>query len=60
MADRVDRRAALNRVVQDTGLGRTVLIENTPTIFLDGRPLDDWRRLEVWQALVGEPSPPAG
>ena len=60
VADRVTRRAALNRIVQDTQLGRAVQLGGTPAVFLDGRPLDDWSRLDVWQALVGAPSPPAG
>jgi protein-disulfide isomerase/uncharacterized membrane protein len=59
VADRVTRRAALNRVVEDTQLGRALGINGTPSVFLDGRPLTDWSRLDVWQALLGEPAPPA-
>lgn len=59
VADRVTRRAGLNRIVQDTQIGRALQIGRTPTVFLDGRPLEDWSRLDVWQSLVGEPSPPA-
>jgi len=60
VADRVVRHASLDRIVQDAQLGSTVELHQTPTIFLDGRPVDDWSRLDVWQALVGgEPSPPA-
>jgi uncharacterized membrane protein/protein-disulfide isomerase len=60
VAERVARRAGLDRVRQDTHLGRTARIDHTPTILLDGRPLDDWSRVDVWQALLGaEPSPPA-
>ena len=55
VADRVARRAALNRVLQDGQLGRAAAIDHTPTIFFDGRPVDDWSRLEVWQALMGAP-----
>jgi protein-disulfide isomerase/uncharacterized membrane protein len=53
VAQRVARRADLDRIVQDGQLGRTVGIDRTPTIFFDGRPLDDWSRLEIWQALLG-------
>jgi hypothetical protein len=28
---------------------------HTPTIFFDGRSLEDWDRLEIWQALMGAP-----
>jgi protein-disulfide isomerase len=60
VADRVSRRAAQNRVAQDAQLGRAVELGQTPTIFLDGRPLEDWGRLEVWQAVLGQaPVPPA-
>ncbi len=55
VADRVARRAALDRIVQDTHAGRAVALDHTPTILLDGRPVDDWSRLDVWQALVGGP-----
>lgn len=55
VADRVARRAALNRIVEDGRLGQAVRLDHTPTIFFDGRPLDDWRRMDVWQALVGAP-----
>lgn len=54
VADRVGRRTAQNRVTQDAQLGRAVQLHHTPTIFLDGRPLDDWGRLEVWEAVLGQ------
>jgi len=60
VADRVNRRTTLNRIIQDTQLGRNAKIDHTPTIFLDGRPLESWSRIEVWQGLLAvEPSPPA-
>jgi protein-disulfide isomerase/uncharacterized membrane protein len=59
VAERVARRAGLNRVAQDANTGQALGINQTPTIFLDGRPLDEWRRLDIWQAVLGEPSPPA-
>lgn len=55
VAERVARRAALNRVQQDAAAGGAAQIHHTPTIFLDGRPLDDWSRLDLWQALLGAP-----
>ncbi len=60
VAQRVAQRAGLNRVLQGVQLGQNVRIDHTPTIFFDGRPVDDWSRLDVWQALVGaDPSLPA-
>jgi protein-disulfide isomerase/uncharacterized membrane protein len=75
VTDRVTRRVGLDRIIQDTQLGRNLRLDHTPTVFLDGRPLDDWSRIEVWQALLAtapvapapllpvppapEPSPPA-
>jgi hypothetical protein len=60
VADRVSRRAALERIVQDAQLGHSLQIDHTPYLFLDGRPLADWSRIEVWQALLAaEPAPPA-
>ncbi|HBL30677.1 MAG TPA: hypothetical protein DD490_27900 [Acidobacteria bacterium] len=53
VADRVSRRVALDRVLADTALGRDVRVDHTPFLLLDGRPVDDWSRIEVWQALVG-------
>jgi len=55
VADRVKRRAASSRILQDTQLGQAARIDHTPTIFFDGRPVDEWRRLDIWQALVGTP-----
>lgn len=40
------------RIREDAELGRQLQVDHTPTIFLDGRKLEEWRRLDVWQALV--------
>ncbi|MES1242147.1 MAG: vitamin K epoxide reductase family protein [Acidobacteriota bacterium] len=48
----IGARAHHNRIVEDTELGRKLGIGSTPTIFLDGRKMEDWNRLELWQALV--------
>lgn len=53
VADRIGRRMPLNRVIQDAQLGRAMQLDHTPAVFLDGRPLEDWGRLDVWQALLG-------
>lgn len=41
-----------DRIREDAELGRRLQVDHTPTIFLDGRKLEEWRRLDVWQALV--------
>ena len=53
VADRVARRVALQRVIEDAAQGGAVRVDHTPFLLLDGRPVDDWSRIEVWQALVG-------
>jgi protein-disulfide isomerase len=66
IADRVSRRVALNRILQDAQAGHAAHIDHTPTIILDGRPLDNWSRIEVWQGVLEAvpaptaPLPPAG
>ena len=41
-----------DRIREDAELGRRLQVDHTPTVFLDGRKLEEWRRLDVWQALV--------
>ncbi|MFL6203348.1 MAG: thioredoxin domain-containing protein [Thermoanaerobaculia bacterium] len=45
-------RAFRDRIREDADLGRQLRIDHTPTIFLDGRKMDEWQRLDVWQALT--------
>lgn len=40
------------RIVEDARLGERLQIHSTPTVYLDGRKMEDWRRVDLWQALV--------
>lgn len=53
VADRVARRAGLDRILRDTAAGRATQLRYTPAVLVDGRPMEDWTRLDVWQALLG-------
>lgn len=59
VAQRVAQGAGRNRVVQDTQLGKQLRLGGTPTVYLDGRPLEDWSRMDVWQTLLEAPPAPA-
>jgi protein-disulfide isomerase/uncharacterized membrane protein len=48
----IGARAHHNRILEDTELGRKLALQATPTVFLDGRKVDEWQRLDLWQALV--------
>jgi protein-disulfide isomerase/uncharacterized membrane protein len=41
-----------DRIREDAELGISLRIDHTPTVFLDGRKMDEWQRLDVWQALT--------
>lgn len=41
-----------DRIREDAELGRRLEIQSTPTVFLDGRKMDDWRRLDLWRELT--------
>lgn len=40
------------RIQEDARLGERLQIHATPTVFLDGRKMEDWGRLDLWKALV--------
>ena len=40
------------RIREDAELGRRLQVQSTPTVYLDGRKMEDWRRLDLWKALV--------
>ncbi len=52
VAGQIAARAHRNRIVEDTELGRRLGLNSTPTVYLDGRKMEDWRRLDLWKALV--------
>jgi protein-disulfide isomerase/uncharacterized membrane protein len=45
-------RAFRDRIREDADLGARLDIQSTPTVFLDGKKMEDWRRLDLWQALT--------
>lgn len=45
-------RAFRDRIREDVELGDGLGVQSTPTVFLDGKKMEDWRRLDVWQALT--------
>jgi len=55
----VDRQLSLGAVVRDEQLARTVGANATPTIFINGRTVDDWSDLrelhEALQAVAAKP-----
>jgi|SRR5215213_3199546 len=48
----MNSRAFANRIREDAELGAGLDIHSTPTVFLDGKKMEDWHRLDVWQALT--------
>lgn len=52
VAGQIAARAHLSRIVEDTELGKRLDLHQTPTVFLDGRKMEDWRRLDLWKVLV--------
>lgn len=50
--ERVGRGAYRDRILEDVALGRQLGLEQTPTVYLDGRKLEDWRRIDLWKALI--------
>ncbi len=45
-------RSHRDRIREDTELGSRLDIHSTPTVFLDGKKMEEWQRLDVWQALT--------
>lgn len=45
-------RAFRDRIREDADLGARLDIQSTPTVFLDGKKMEEWQRLDVWQALT--------
>lgn len=52
VAAKMAARSGRARIFEDVELGRKLDLHQTPTVYLDGRPMEDWRRLDLWQALV--------
>lgn len=52
VAAKMSARSGRARIFEDVDLGRKLDLHSTPTLYLDGRKMEDWRRLDLWQALV--------
>lgn len=52
VAERVAQRAHLNRISEDVQRAIDLKVTGTPGIFIDGRPLEEWNRLELWKAIL--------
>lgn len=52
LAELAASRAFRNRIREDAELGARLQIQSTPTVFLDGRKMEQWQRVDVWQALT--------
>ncbi len=52
VAARMDARSGRRRIFEDVELGRRLELHQTPTVYLDGKRMEDWQRLDLWQALV--------
>lgn len=56
VAERVTQRKHLDRIAEDVQRAIDLKVHGTPGIFIDGRPLDEWNRLELWKAILA-PAP---
>lgn len=52
LSEMVAANAHRARIREDAQLGERMRVGQTPTVFLDGRKMEDWSRLDLWQALV--------
>jgi protein-disulfide isomerase/uncharacterized membrane protein len=52
VARKMEARSGRARIFEDTELGKRLGLNSTPTVYLDGKKMEDWRRLDLWQALV--------
>lgn len=59
VAQRVAQGTARNRIAQDAELGLRARLSGTPSVFLDGRPVADWSRMDIWETLLESAPAPA-
>lgn len=59
VAERIAQKKHRDRVSEDVQEAVDLKVQATPGIFLDGRPLGEWNRLELWKAIL-EPTSPVG
>lgn len=60
VAERVAQKKHLDRIKEDVQQAIDVQVKGTPGIYIDGRFLQEWHRVELWKAILGDPAnPPA-
>lgn len=52
IAELAASRAFRDRIREDAELGARLQVQSTPTVFLDGKKMEQWQRVDVWQALT--------
>jgi protein-disulfide isomerase len=58
VAERVAQRKHLDRIQEDTRIAVDLKLRGTPSIFIDGRLLEDWTRPDLWKAILEAPDAP--
>jgi protein-disulfide isomerase/uncharacterized membrane protein len=54
VAERVARRSHRDRIAEDVRLGMALKLDGTPSLYVDGRYLEDWTNIEVWRAILAQ------
>ncbi|HVT17876.1 MAG TPA: vitamin K epoxide reductase family protein [Thermoanaerobaculia bacterium] len=57
IAARTARRAGRERIAADVALGGKLKLDETPAVFIDGRPLAQWDNPALWRAILAGPAP---
>lgn len=52
IAESVQRRSHRDRIAEDVRLGMALKLDGTPSLYVDGRYLEDWTNPEVWRAIL--------
>lgn len=52
LAQQVAASFGKERIQEDAALGQRLQVRSTPTVFVDGQPMQDWRRLDIWEAVL--------
>lgn len=56
VAERVAQKKHLDRISEDVQRAIDAKVKGTPGIFIDGRPLQEWTRVELWKAILAPES----
>ncbi|HEX3528880.1 MAG TPA: vitamin K epoxide reductase family protein [Thermoanaerobaculia bacterium] len=58
VADRIAKHSHADRVAEDVQLGMSLKLKGTPSVFVDGRTLDEWNNPDLWKAILAPPPAP--